>query len=123
MEVARELVETPSWRDKLSGSLENVTVYPAEEYLTALGDEGLDAEAWETISWFPLGGPGSVVDYAAGATIRPALSRLDTADRERFLAEYTVLLRERQPPRMIGGQLVDVMRQRRVFALGRRGLL
>jgi trans-aconitate 2-methyltransferase len=123
MEIARELIETPAWRDTLGGSLENVNVYPPEDYLTALGDAGLHAEAWETNYSFPLAGPGSLVDYAAGSLIRPALARLDAEGRERFLAEYSIALRERHPPRLIGGRPVEILRQRRVFALGRRGLL
>jgi trans-aconitate 2-methyltransferase len=123
MEIARELIETPAWRDLLGGSLENVHMYPPEDYLTTLGDAGLDAEAWETVYSFPLAGPGSLADYAAGSLIRPALARLDGQDRERFIGEYTVLLRERQPPRMIGGQATEILRQRRVFGLGRRRLL
>jgi len=123
MEIARELIETPAWRDRLSGSLENVHVYPPEDYLTALGDEGMDAEAWESVYSFPLAGPGSLAEYAAGAMIRPALSRLDGEDRERFLAVYAATLRERQPPVLIGGQPIEILRQRRVFGLGRRRLL
>jgi trans-aconitate 2-methyltransferase len=123
MEVARELTETPAWRDTLGGTLGQGHIYQPEEYLQVLADTGLRAEAWETTYSFPLAGPGSLAEYAAGSIIRPALARLGDPDRERFLSEYRSLLRERQPPLVLAGQATDILRQRRVFGLGRRALL
>jgi trans-aconitate 2-methyltransferase len=120
MYIAQELVATQAWRDKLGDALESATVHAPVDYLTALGDTGLEAEAWETHYWFPLTGEGSLVQYAAGSVLRPALSRLSADDADRFLAEYAERQRAAQPTRIVGGQPVEMLRQRRVFAVGRR---
>jgi trans-aconitate 2-methyltransferase len=120
MGIAHELAATEAWRDRLDGALDSATVHPPIDYLTVLGDAGLEAEAWETHYWFPLTGQGSLVEYAAGSVLRPVLSRLSPEDADRFLAEYAERQRAAQPARLIGGQPVEVLRQRRVFAVGRR---
>jgi trans-aconitate 2-methyltransferase len=120
MGIALELAATEAWRDKLGDALESATVHAPADYLAVLGDAGLDAEAWETCYWFPLAGEGSLVEYAAGSVLRPALSRLSPGDADRFLAEYAGRQRAAQPARLIGGQPVEMLRQRRVFAVGRR---
>jgi trans-aconitate 2-methyltransferase len=120
MNVAHELAATEAWRDKLRGALESATVYPPADYLTVLGDAGLAAEAWETHYWFPLAGEGSLAGYAAGSVLRSALARLAPDDADRFLAAYAERLRAAQPPRRVGGQPGQVLRQRRVFAVGQR---
>ena len=119
MDIALEQIESPAWRDLLSGSLKNKAVFSPLDYRTTLGDAGLEAEAWETAYSFPLTGAGSVAQYSAGSVIRPALSRLSAADAARFLAEYADRLRARQPARQLRGQPVEILRQRRVFAVGR----
>lgn len=120
MDLAQKLIEAPQWRDKLSGSLQNMYVYPVTDYLTVLAGAGLTAEAWESEYSYPLAGPGSLVQYSVGSVIRPALSLLDAAEAERFIAEYAGSLRAHHPPRIIGGQPVEFLRQHRVFAVGRR---
>ena len=120
MDVARQQISAPAWCDALGDSLEGVNVYPPIDYLAALGDAGLDAEVWVTSYSFPLGGAGSLAQYAAGSVIRPALSRLGPDDADRFLSEYASRLQARQPPEIIGGKEVEILRQHRVFAIGRR---
>lgn len=122
MDVARALVASPAWRDTLGDALTPGTVHPPIDYLTALGDAGLNGEAWETTYLSPLAGPGSIAEYAAGSVLRPALSCLNSETAGRFLADYTDLMHAEWPPRVIGGELTDVLRQRRVFAVGRRQL-
>jgi trans-aconitate 2-methyltransferase len=121
MDVGKTLVASPAWHDKLGDVLKPGIVYPPIDYLTGLGAAGLRGEAWETIYLSPLGGPGSIAEYAAGSVLRPALSRLDAEEARRFLAEYADLMHAQWPPQMIAGEPVDVLRQRRVFAVGRRG--
>jgi trans-aconitate 2-methyltransferase len=120
MDVARALTVSPAWRDTLDGVLTPGTVHPPVDYLVALGQAGLTGEAWETVYLYPLAGPGSIAEYAAGSVLRPALSRLDPAQAGRFLSDYTDLMHAEWPPQRIGGELTDVLRQRRVFAVGRR---
>jgi trans-aconitate 2-methyltransferase len=121
MGIAQELAATEAWRGKLGGALDSATVHAPLDYLTALADAGLQAEAWETRYWFPLAGEGSLVQYAAGSVLRPMLSRLSPDDADRFLAEYAGRQRAAHPARLVGGQPVEILRQRRVFAVGRRG--
>jgi trans-aconitate 2-methyltransferase len=120
MGIAHELAATQAWRDKLGDALDSATVHAATDYLTVLGDAGLEAEAWETHYWFPLAGEGSLVEYAAGSVLRSALSRLSPRDADQFLAEYAGRLRAAQPARLVAGRPVEVLRQHRVFAVGRR---
>lgn len=120
MDLAQALIEAPAWRGKLSGSLQNMNVYPVTDYLTVLADAGLVAEAWESEYTYPLSGPGSLVQYAAGSIVRPALSLLTEEEVARFLADYGESLRAHHPPRVIGGKQVEFLRQHRVFAVGRR---
>lgn len=120
MDLAQELIEAPQWRGKLSGSLQNMHVYPVDDYLTVLTGAGLTAEAWESEYSYPLAGPGSLVQYSAGSVIRPALSLLTAEESKGFLAEYAESVRAHHPPRVIGGQPVEFLRQHRVFAVGRR---
>lgn len=122
LDVARALIASPAWRDTLDGVFAPGTVHPPVDYLTALGNAGLTGEAWETVYLFPLAGPGSIAEYAAGSVLRPALSRLDPAAVGRLLSDYTDLMHAEWPPQRIGGELTDVLRQRRVFAVGRRQL-
>ncbi len=120
MDIARALVASPAWHDTLDGALTRGTVHPPIDYLTALGNAGLNGQAWETVYLFPLAGPGSIAEYAAGSVLRPALSRLDPEAAGRFLTDYTDLMHAEWPPREIGGEPIDILRQRRVFAVGRR---
>ncbi len=119
VDIARQLLAAPAWRDKLRDGLDSATVHAPAGYLTALSDAGLAAEAWETQYWFPLAGEGSLTDYAAGSVLRYVLARLSPDDATQFLAEYAQRQRATLPAQRIGGQPVEVLRQRRVFALGR----
>jgi len=119
-DFARELIATPAWHDKLHDALDSATVHTPIDYLGALGEAGLDAEVWQTHYWFPLVGEGSLTEYAAGSVLRPVLARLSRDDADRFLAQYAERQRAAQPARLLGGQLAEVLHQRRVFAVGRR---
>jgi trans-aconitate 2-methyltransferase len=120
IDIARELIATQAWRDKLHDALESATVHAPLDYVTVLGDAGLQTEAWETRYWFPLAGENSLTEYAAGSVLRSALARLSTADAERFLDEYAQRQRAAHPARLLGGRPVEILRQRRVFAVGHR---
>ena len=120
MDVAQGLVTTDAWRDTLGDVLDAETVLAPIDYLTVLSDAGLEAEAWDTHYWLPMRGEDSLVGYAAGSVLRPALARLSPADADRFLTEYAGRLNAAQSPRLIGGQRVEILHQRRVFAVGRR---
>jgi trans-aconitate 2-methyltransferase len=119
MDIARELAATDDWRGRLADALDSATVHAPIDYLTVLGDAGLAAHAWETHYWFPLPGEGSLAQYATGSVLRSVLSRLGPDDANRFLAQYTERQRAARHVRRIGGRTVEMLRQRRVFAVGR----
>jgi hypothetical protein len=50
------------------------------------------------------------------------LALLDPDEGERFVAEFAQRVSQACPPWLIGGELVELLRVRRVFVVGRRGL-
>ena len=118
LDIAREMTGEPEWRDKLSGVYTSHDLLDPMGYITALGDLGLRAEAWETRYAYPLTGGGRLVEHASGAVLRPALARLAPQAAERFLAEFSRRVGLACPPQVIGGESVEVFHQSRVFAVG-----
>jgi trans-aconitate 2-methyltransferase len=119
LETILELTREPQWRDKLGRVYGDDTLLDALGYITALGDAGLRAEAWETRYTYLLPGTGRLVEYVSGSILRPVFALLDPAEGEQFRAEFAQRLSEAHPPRVIGGETVEVLSQRRVFAVGR----
>jgi len=118
LDIAREMTGEPEWRDKLSGVYTSHELLDPVDYITALGDLGLRAEAWETRYAYPLTGGGRLVEHASGAVLRPALALLTPQEAERFLAEFSRRVGLACPPQVIGGESVEVFHQSRVFAVG-----
>ena len=118
LDIAREMTGEPWWRDKLSAVYSDNDLLDPVGYMTALGDLGLRAEAWETWYAYPLTGGGRLVEYATGAMLRPALAPLTPQEAEQFLAEYSRRVSRAHPPRLIGGQSTEVLHLSRVFAVG-----
>jgi trans-aconitate 2-methyltransferase len=123
MGIARDLTREPQWRDKLADVYNDEDLLEPVDYLTALGDLGLRAEAWRTLYAFPLPGDDGrrVVEYAAGSVLRPALGSLTPEESEQFLAEYSRHINAAYPPRVIGGEIVEVLNQSRTFMIGQAG--
>jgi trans-aconitate 2-methyltransferase len=119
LDIAREMTCGPRWRDRLGHAYGDGTLLDALGYITALGDAGLRAEAWETRYTYLLPGAGSLVEYASGSILRPALALLTPPEAAQFTAEYSRRVAEASPPRVIGGETVEVLSQRRIFAVGR----
>lgn len=118
LDIAVEMTGEPEWRDKLRDVYGSQDVLDPVGYITALGDLGLRAEAWETRYAYPLTGGGRLVEYASGAMLRPALAPLTPEEAKRFLAEYTRRLSLACPPQLIGGVSVELLHLGRVFATG-----
>jgi trans-aconitate 2-methyltransferase len=119
MDIAQRMTGEPQWRDKLGDAYAGHS-HPLDPvgYIIALGDLGLRTEAWETLYAYPLTGGGRLVEYASGTIIRPALAPLTPDEAKRFFAEYSRRLGLAQPPRVIGGESVEVLQVCRVFAVG-----
>jgi trans-aconitate 2-methyltransferase len=119
LETILELTREPRWRDKLGRVYGDDTLLDPLGYITALADAGLRAEAWETRYTYLLSGTGRLVEYASGSILRPVFALLDPPEEERFRAEFSQRVSQAHPPRVIGGETVEVLSQRRVFAVGR----
>jgi trans-aconitate 2-methyltransferase len=119
LETILGLTREPQWRDKLGRALGDETLLDAIGYITALADAGLQPEAWETRYTYLLPGTGRLVEYASGSILRPVFALLSPPEEEQFRTEFSQRLSETHPPRVIGGETVEVLAQRRVFAVGR----
>jgi trans-aconitate 2-methyltransferase len=96
--ILRELCESPSWRDLLSGTVRHDVVAEPAEYLELLTGLGCEVDAWETTYLQVLPGADPVLDWVRGTALRPVLDALaDLAAREEFLAELAARLREAYP--------------------------
>jgi trans-aconitate 2-methyltransferase len=118
MEIARAMTSEPRWRDKLSEAYPDHDLLDPVGYITALGDLGLHAEAWETWYAYQLTGDGALVEYLSGSVLRPALAPLTTEEAQEFLAEYSRRVSLAHPLRVIGGESVAMLHLCRVFAVG-----
>jgi trans-aconitate 2-methyltransferase len=120
MEIILDLTREPRWRDKLGNAYGDDTfLLDPVGYITALTGAGLAAEAWETRYTYPLAGTGRLVEYASGSILRPMFACLTPPEEEKFRAELAQRLSQALPPRVIGGETVEILSQRRVFAVGR----
>jgi trans-aconitate 2-methyltransferase len=110
------LVESPRWRDRLSGRGEGSghALEPAD-YLARLTAAGCTADVWETTYLQVMTGTDPVLDWVKGTALRPVLTALaqDPEATGAFLAEYRDLLREAYPPAPHG----TVYPFRRLFAV------
>jgi trans-aconitate 2-methyltransferase len=122
VDIAHRLAGEPRWRGKLSQAYTEDDLLDPADYIAAFGDAGLRAEAWETRYIYPISGTGNLVEYASGAVLRPALALLAPDDADRFVADFAERITQAFPPRLIGGELVELLTVRRVFVVGRRVL-
>jgi trans-aconitate 2-methyltransferase len=118
VEIAREMTTEPAWKDTLSGVYTDHALLDPAGYITLLGDLGLRAEARETDYAYPLTGGGRLLEYWSGSVLRPALAPLAAEEAERFTAEFSRRVSEAYPPRVIGGESVELLQVSRVFAVG-----
>jgi trans-aconitate methyltransferase len=61
----------------------------------------------------------TLAEYSAGTVLRPVFARLSPEDADRFLAAYAQLQQATQLTQLIDGKPTEVLRQHRVFAVGR----
>ena len=114
--LLHELRMSSRWRDRV-GAVGQPAVHEPAEYAAALAALGLAVDAWETTYLQMLVGPDAVLEWTKGTTLRPVLTALAEADREAFLAEYAVALREAYPTRNDG---ITPFPFRRIFVVAQR---
>ncbi|MGH7512456.1 MAG: trans-aconitate 2-methyltransferase [Gemmatimonadales bacterium] len=114
--LLRELCESPRWGDRLGAVNRHNVVGDPADYFELLSDLGCDVDAWETTYLQVLHGLDPVLAWMKGTALRPALDVLtDEGEREEFLGELAVLLRQAYPP----GRHGTVFPFRRVFVVAR----
>jgi trans-aconitate 2-methyltransferase len=122
--LIRELALTSRFAAKLAsltepgGSLRNDLVEAPEFYygvLAPLASGGVDL--WQTIYLTPLRGERPVLEWIKGSILRPALDRLDAAERRDFEDRLAQRLAAAYPPRDDG---VTLFPFRRLFLVARR---
>jgi trans-aconitate 2-methyltransferase len=97
--ILRELCDSARWRDRLGEVNRHNVVGDPADYFELLSDLGCDVDAWETTYLQVLHGTDPVVEWMKGTALRPALDALpEEGEREEFLAELTLLIREAYPP-------------------------
>lgn len=115
--ILRELCQSARWRDRLGKVNRHNVVGDPADYFELLSDLGCDVDAWETTYLQVLHGTDPVLEWMKGTALRPALDALpDEGEREEFLAELTLLLRESYPP----GPHGTLFPFRRVFVVAGR---
>ena len=115
--ILRELCESPRWRDRLGEVNRHNVVGDPADYFELLSDLGCDVDAWETTYLQVLHGTDPVLEWMKGTALRPALDALpEEAEREEFLAELTLLIREAYPP----GPHGTLFPFRRIFVVASR---
>jgi trans-aconitate 2-methyltransferase len=114
--LLRELCESPRWGDRLGTVNRHNVVDDPADYFELLTDLGCDVDAWETTYLQVLQGPDPVLAWMKGTALRPALDALtDEGEREEFLGELAVLLRQSYP----AGRHGTLFPFRRVFVVAR----
>jgi trans-aconitate 2-methyltransferase len=115
--ILRELCHSARWRDRLGEVNRHNIVGDPADYFELLSDLGCDVDAWETTYLQVLHGTDPVVEWMKGTALRPALDALpEEGEREEFLAELTLLIREAYPP----GPHGTLFPFRRIFVVASR---
>jgi trans-aconitate 2-methyltransferase len=63
-------------------------------------------DIWHTVYNHVMVGPGAVVEWFKGSSLRPFLSALEGEKRGGFLAAYTTAIAKAYPPRLDGKVLL-----------------
>jgi trans-aconitate 2-methyltransferase len=86
-------------------------------YYDLLQERTAGIDIWETEYLQVLSGEDPVLEWVKGTGLRPVLEALEGSERERFLDNYRLRLREAYPARPDGRTLYPF---RRLFILARK---
>ncbi|SHN45992.1 methyltransferase domain-containing protein [Cryptosporangium aurantiacum] len=99
--AVRELIEAPSWRNRLAGTSESGPVLEPVGYAALLSDAGFRVDAWETtyLHELPDDAPGRhpVLGWLEGTTLRPVIAALSPDEYAEFTADLTARLTAAYP--------------------------
>ncbi|WP_239129644.1 trans-aconitate 2-methyltransferase [Planobispora takensis] len=113
--LLRDLCRT-KWLDWLGDLVRHEPVGTPVEYLERLAALGCRVDAWETVYTHVLQGDDPVLGWVSGTALRPMLDRLPPPEREEFLGDYALLLRDAYPRRKHG----TVFPFRRIFVVAHK---
>lgn len=119
--IARELVASPAFRDRIGPIARAWDSQELEFYYDLLAPLAAEVELWETDYLVPMAGAEAITDWYKGSGLRPILEALpDDAARADFLRDYTEAIR-RAYPAQPSGVILFRMRRRFVLAKNRTG--
>lgn len=118
-QLLREVAGHGPWAGQLSAVAAAAPLLPAETYYELLADL-CAVDIWRTTYFHALRGPDPVLEWMAGAALRPYLDalRADVAMRRAFLSGLGARLSEAFPPAPDGVTLLPFPR---LFLVARRG--
>jgi trans-aconitate 2-methyltransferase len=122
-QIMFDLCSTRHWHAKLADVPALRTVDDPVDYLLTLTRAGLRADTWEATytSVLPCADDrDGITELCEGTMLRPVLQRLGENEARRFLAEFTARIREIYPRIPLAGQEIQILPQRRAFAIGHK---
>jgi trans-aconitate 2-methyltransferase len=114
--LMREVANDGPWASKLANARQ-VNVLSPDAYFDVLAPLANSIDVWETTYLHVLEGDDPVLAWVSGTGLRPFLQPLDPQEREEFLAQYRVRLREAYARRPDGKTLFPFQR---LFAVAQR---
>ena len=112
--LMRAAAQEGPWRERLASHLRPSPVADSRDYWRMLEPLGAEIDIWECDYLQPLSGEDAVLQWVLGSALRPLLAALDEGEKEGFLADYGVRLRQAYPMESNGTTLFPF---RRVFIL------
>jgi trans-aconitate 2-methyltransferase len=89
----REVALHPRWAVRLAeADAERTSIESPQTYFGMLRPLCRRVEVWRTIYHHPLKGVDGIIDWFSSTGLRPYLSRLDTSEKDAYLADYREML-------------------------------
>jgi trans-aconitate 2-methyltransferase len=105
--LMREVASRGPWARMLAAAAAaRVDLPPPGTYYDLLRPVCTRFDIWHTVYNHVVAGPGAVVEWFKGSSLRPYLSALDGDTRGRFLQAYTTAIAKAYPPRFDGTVLL-----------------
>lgn len=116
----RTIAAKPAWASRLEGArAARTTLPPMSAFYDLLSRQGATVDVWCTVYNHPLASPAAIVEWVRATGLRPFLDRLETDERDRFLADYEAEVDRDYPARADGKRLMAFPR---LFIVAQRTL-
>ncbi len=113
-DVARE----GPWRERFATPIARETIPSPSAYYDRLKPLAASVDIWHVVYNHVLDGPAAIVEWVKGTGLRPYLDRLDSRDRETYLADYLERIAAAYPPLVDGKVLLGFPR---LFVVATKG--